>query len=75
MPPKTVKRCPWATTPDMIAYHDAEWGVPLHDDAGLFEILGARGCAGGAELGDDLAQTRAGTGSSSAVSTRPSSQI
>ena len=23
----------------MIAYHDAEWGVPLHDDRGLFEFL------------------------------------
>ena len=23
----------------MIAYHDAEWGVPLHDDRGLFELL------------------------------------
>jgi DNA-3-methyladenine glycosylase I len=46
-PPKTVKRCPWATTPDMIAYHDTEWGVPLHDDAGLFEFLVLEGAQAG----------------------------
>jgi DNA-3-methyladenine glycosylase I len=47
MPPENVKRCPWATTPDMIAYHDAEWGVPLHDDAGLFEFLVLEGAQAG----------------------------
>ena len=31
-------RCPWPTNdPLMIAYHDDEWGVPLHDDHKLFE--------------------------------------
>jgi len=32
-------RCHWAKSDLMIAYHDAEWGVPLHDDRGLFEFL------------------------------------
>ena len=33
-------RCEWATTdPLYIAYHDQEWGVPVHDDRTLFEML------------------------------------
>lgn len=32
-------RCSWARTPLSIAYHDAEWGVPVHDDRVLFEFL------------------------------------
>ena len=34
-------RCPWVdlTKPDYIAYHDEEWGVPVHDDRKLFEFL------------------------------------
>ncbi|CAN5840279.1 DNA-3-methyladenine glycosylase I [soil metagenome] len=33
-------RCAWVThDPLYIAYHDAEWGVPLRDDAKLFELL------------------------------------
>ena len=33
-------RCPWpADDALMLAYHDTEWGVPLHDDRGLFEYL------------------------------------
>jgi DNA-3-methyladenine glycosylase I len=35
-----TKRCGWCLTSErMIAYHDAEWGVPLHDDRKLFELL------------------------------------
>lgn len=34
------KSCEWPTGDDlMIAYHDEEWGVPLHDDGKLFEFL------------------------------------
>lgn len=34
------ERCPWAAgPPEMTAYHDAEWGAPLHDDRGHFEFL------------------------------------
>src|SRR5919109_2364202 len=34
-------RCPWVdlTKADYIAYHDQEWGVPIHDDRLLFEFL------------------------------------
>jgi DNA-3-methyladenine glycosylase I len=33
-------RCPWpAGKPNDIAYHDEEWGVPVHDDRKLFEFL------------------------------------
>ncbi|TLZ26603.1 MAG: DNA-3-methyladenine glycosylase I, partial [Gammaproteobacteria bacterium] len=27
-----MPRCPWATTEPAVAYHDEEWGVPLHND-------------------------------------------
>lgn len=34
------QRCIWPKDdPLMIAYHDAEWGVPLHDDRKLFEFM------------------------------------
>ncbi|MFJ6981980.1 MULTISPECIES: DNA-3-methyladenine glycosylase I [unclassified Streptomyces] len=35
-----VPRCPWAlSTPDYVAYHDEEWGRPVHGDDALFERL------------------------------------
>jgi DNA-3-methyladenine glycosylase I len=35
-----VVRCGWAgSDPLYVAYHDQEWGVPLHDDRALFEML------------------------------------
>ena len=40
-------RCAWATTPLGIAYHDSEWGVPLHDDRALFEFLVLEGAQAG----------------------------
>src|SRR5437773_1938819 len=40
-------RCAWAKTDSMIAYHDLEWGVPLHDDRGLFEFLVLEGAQAG----------------------------
>jgi DNA-3-methyladenine glycosylase I len=40
-------RCPWATTESMIAYHDNEWGKPLHDDRALFEFLILEGAQAG----------------------------
>ncbi len=42
-----MTRCAWATTPLGIAYHDAEWGVPVHDDAKLFEFLLLEGAQAG----------------------------
>lgn len=44
--PETV-RCPWATNEMNIAYHDQEWGVPLHDDRALFELLILEGAQAG----------------------------
>jgi DNA-3-methyladenine glycosylase I len=41
------QRCFWANTPALIEYHDAEWGVPLHDDAALFELLVLEGAQAG----------------------------
>ena len=40
-------RCSWAKTPLSISYHDEEWGVPLHDDRGLFEFLILEGAQAG----------------------------
>jgi len=46
--PKSVKRCPWPSDdPLMIAYHDREWGVPLHDDVKLFEFIVLDGAQAG----------------------------
>lgn len=42
------KRCEWAgDDPQMIAYHDREWGVPVHDDRHLFELLTLEGAQAG----------------------------
>jgi DNA-3-methyladenine glycosylase I len=41
-------RCAWGTaTPAMRAYHDTEWGVALHDDRALFELLTLEGAQAG----------------------------
>ncbi len=38
--PKERARCWWCgTDPLYVSYHDEEWGVPLHDDDRLFEML------------------------------------
>jgi DNA-3-methyladenine glycosylase I len=42
-----MKRCSWAKNDLAIAYHDAEWGVPLHDERGLFEFLVLEGAQAG----------------------------
>ena len=44
---KNLRRCHWAKTDLSIAYHDAEWGVPLHDDHRLFEFLILEGAQAG----------------------------
>jgi len=44
----SVKRCEWALgDPALLAYHDAEWGVPEHDDRKLFEFLVLEGAQAG----------------------------
>lgn len=42
-----AQRCAWARDDLSIAYHDKEWGVPLHDDRGLFEFLILEGAQAG----------------------------
>ena len=42
-----MKRCEWARTDLSVAYHDREWGVPLHDDRRLFEFLILEGAQAG----------------------------
>ncbi|MGD9956641.1 MAG: DNA-3-methyladenine glycosylase I [Candidatus Nanopelagicales bacterium] len=35
-----LARCPWGlSTPDYVAYHDTEWGRPVHGDVAIFERL------------------------------------
>jgi DNA-3-methyladenine glycosylase I len=41
-------RCPWAgADPEYVAYHDTEWGVPVHDDRLHFEFLILEGAQAG----------------------------
>jgi DNA-3-methyladenine glycosylase I len=41
-------RCAWADTQELfIPYHDEEWGVPVHDDRLLFEMLNLEGAQAG----------------------------
>ncbi|MGH7965192.1 MAG: DNA-3-methyladenine glycosylase I [Candidatus Binatia bacterium] len=42
-----MERCGWAKGDLMVAYHDEEWGVPLHDDRALFEFLILEGMQAG----------------------------
>jgi DNA-3-methyladenine glycosylase I len=43
-----MQRCAWSTSdPLYIAYHDQEWGVPVHDDRLLFEFLVLEGAQAG----------------------------
>ncbi len=43
-----VKRCPWAlASQNYLDYHDHEWGVPVHDDRKLFEMLILEGVQAG----------------------------
>jgi DNA-3-methyladenine glycosylase I len=41
------RRCAWAQTPLSVAYHDREWGVPVHDDRVFFEFLVLEGAQAG----------------------------
>lgn len=43
----SLQRCPWPTTERYIAYHDHEWGVPLHDERRLLEMLILEGAQAG----------------------------
>src|SRR5258708_40036869 len=43
----TAERCWWAGEGVMLAYHDEEWGVPVHGERGLFEFLILEGAQAG----------------------------
>jgi DNA-3-methyladenine glycosylase I len=45
--PDNRPRCHWATGPEMVPYHDTEWGVPVHDDRTHFEFLVLEGAQAG----------------------------
>jgi DNA-3-methyladenine glycosylase I len=45
--PLPATRCSWPKSPLDIEYHDAEWGVPVHDDRALFEFLTLEGAQAG----------------------------
>ncbi len=47
--PRTAGRCPWADPRDplYLRYHDEEWGVPLRDARGLYELLTLEGFQAG----------------------------
>lgn len=46
--PPDLPRCPWCgTDPLYVAYHDNEWGRPVHDDQRLFEFLVLEGAQAG----------------------------
>src|SRR5437870_3180303 len=51
-----VIRCPWAGEGLMMRYHDDEWGVPLHDDRALFELLVLEGAQAGLSWSTILAR-------------------
>lgn len=43
-----MSRCPWCgSDPLYVAYHDEEWGIPVHDDRALFELLVLEGAQAG----------------------------
>ena len=47
-PADSKSRCPWANGSALMrAYHDLEWGTPLHDDPLLFEFLILEGAQAG----------------------------
>ena len=45
---KSIKRCDWTGDDELYCqYHDKEWGVPIHDDKKLFELLILEGAQAG----------------------------
>lgn len=45
--PTEIVRCKWPSNPLSVAYHDEEWGAPVHDDRVLFEFLILEGAQAG----------------------------
>ena len=44
---RNANRCGWARDDLLMAYHDEEWGVPVHEDRALFEFLILEGAQAG----------------------------
>jgi DNA-3-methyladenine glycosylase I len=44
---RQLVRCSWASKPINIAYHDQEWGVPVHEDRTWFEFITLEGAQAG----------------------------
>ena len=58
--PSKIIRCPWSEgDPLMTAYHDREWGVPVHDDRRHFEFLILEGAQAGLSWSTILVATKA----------------
>ena len=57
-PGDELKRCDWATgaSPLDVEYHDMEWGVPVHDDVRLFEMITLEGAQAGLSWSTVLAK-------------------
>lgn len=53
---QAYRSCPWPRNPLDQAYHDHEWGVPLHDDRALFELLILEGAQAGLSWSTILAK-------------------
>ncbi len=52
-------RCEWAgSDPLYLAYHDEEWGVPVHDDRRHYEMICLEGAQAGLSWITSAAQTR-----------------
>ena len=53
---RELRRCGWAGLKDPLyrAYHDREWGVPVHDDRVIFEFLALEGAQAGLSWGTIL---------------------
>jgi len=51
-----LTRCPWPTRPLDIEYHDTQWGVPVHDERLLFEMLILEGAQAGLSWSTILAK-------------------
>jgi DNA-3-methyladenine glycosylase I len=54
-----LERCPWADHEPARTDHDTEWGVPVHDDVRLFELLVLEGAQAGLSW-DTILNKRAG---------------
>ena len=64
-------RCTWCTDDaDYIAYHDGEWGRPVHDDRHLFELIILEGMQAGLSWLTILKKRPAFFGARFAISSR-----